>query len=60
MIKADHLSKQFGETVAVDDLSFEVAPGILVAVLRDVVERDPSAARAAHRVRLEDDRFSVR
>ncbi len=33
MIKADHLSKRFGETVAVDDLSFEVSPGCVTGFL---------------------------
>src|SRR5438309_10880943 len=33
MIKADHLTKRFGPTVAVDDLSFEVSPGSVTGFL---------------------------
>lgn len=31
--RAEHLSKRFGETLAVDDVSFEIAPGQLVGFL---------------------------
>jgi ABC-2 type transport system ATP-binding protein len=33
MIKVENLSKRFGESVAVDDISFEVAPGEIFAFL---------------------------
>ncbi len=33
MIKAEHLTKRFGDTVAVDDLSFEVTPGCVTGFL---------------------------
>jgi ABC-2 type transport system ATP-binding protein len=33
MIKVDHLSKRYGTTVAVDDLDFEVKPGVVTGFL---------------------------
>ncbi len=33
MIKAEHLTKRFGDTIAVNDLSFEVAPGCVTGFL---------------------------
>lgn len=32
-VRAEHLSKRFGDTLAVDDVSFEIAPGQLVGFL---------------------------
>ncbi len=33
MIKVDHLSKRYGDTLAVDDLDFEVKPGVVTGFL---------------------------
>jgi ABC-2 type transport system ATP-binding protein len=33
MIKVDHLTKRYGDTVAVDDLDFEVKPGVVTGFL---------------------------
>jgi ABC-2 type transport system ATP-binding protein len=33
MIKIDHLSKRYGDTLAVDDLDFEVKPGVVTGFL---------------------------
>ena len=33
MLRADHLTKHYGDTVAVDDLSFDVAPGVVTGFL---------------------------
>jgi len=33
MLKIDHLSKRYGETMAVDDLDFEVTPGVVTGFL---------------------------
>ena len=33
MIKIDHLTKSYGETLAVDDLNFEVKPGVVTGFL---------------------------
>ena len=33
MIKIDHLTKRYGPTVAVDDLTFEVKPGVVTGFL---------------------------
>ena len=33
MLKIDHLSKRYGETLAVNDLDFEVTPGVVTGFL---------------------------
>jgi ABC-2 type transport system ATP-binding protein len=33
MIKIDHLTKRYGKTLAVDDLDFEVKPGVVTGFL---------------------------
>ncbi|HUV58080.1 MAG TPA: ATP-binding cassette domain-containing protein [Acidimicrobiales bacterium] len=33
MIKIDHLTKRYGDTVAIDDLNFEVRPGVVTGFL---------------------------
>ena len=33
MLRVDHLTKHYGDTVAVDDLSFDVAPGVVTGFL---------------------------
>ncbi|HSN02953.1 MAG TPA: ATP-binding cassette domain-containing protein [Acidimicrobiales bacterium] len=33
MLRVDHLTKRYGDTVAVDDLSFDVAPGVVTGFL---------------------------
>ncbi|GLK84683.1 ABC transporter ATP-binding protein [Ancylobacter defluvii] len=33
MLKFDHVTKQFGELAAIDDVTFEVKPGIITAVI---------------------------
>src|ERR1039457_3048846 len=33
MIKIDHLTKRYGDTLAVDDLDFEVSPGVITGFL---------------------------
>jgi ABC-2 type transport system ATP-binding protein len=46
MIEVRGLSKRYGETVAVDDLSFDIAPGVVTGFL------DPNGASKSTTMRM--------